>query len=180
MITIEESTSLRLEEKDAILDAVLGMAWTDGEVQPGELQLLKKLACHLTERDPAALLAEYTPDLERVGRKIARSDLGPTGRKVLVRAMAYMAAASGNVTEAERVFYQQCLLAFGTPERERAKIEKQVRQMIYAEFVRKRLAGKGDVIDATERAELDERKRTLDLDDESASKIEAEVLREMA
>ena len=34
-------------------------------------------------------------DTERVGRKIAASDLGPAGKRILLRAMAYIAAAEG-------------------------------------------------------------------------------------
>ena len=50
---------------------------------------------------------------ERVGRKIAHSDLGPTGRRVLVKSMALVAAASGDLDDRELAFYTQCLRAFG-------------------------------------------------------------------
>ncbi len=181
MITIEEAQALRPEEKDAILEAVLGVAWTDGETQPEEIALLKRIACHLAEQDPATLLTDYKPDLERVGRKIARSDLGPIGRKVLLKSMAYMAAASGNVTDAERVFYRQCLLAFGVPEAQREKIEKQVRHAIYSELVRASLAAAPDgKVDGRKRDELDEKRRELDIDAPVAERIEDAVRRELA
>ncbi len=182
MISIDEAAALRPEEKDAILDAVLGMAWTDGEVHPEELDLLRKLACHLTDRDVRELLERYQPDLERVGRKIARSDLGPAGRKILIRGMAYVAAASGNVTEEERAFYRQCLLAFGVPESQRQKIEAQVRQSIYAEFLRKRLREAPPPerpLDEAARRDLEARRRDLEIDEEQARALEAEVRREL-
>jgi tellurite resistance protein len=157
------------------------MAFTDGEIQPEEIALLRDIACHLTEKDPAALFADYRPDLERVGRKIARSDLGPLGRKLLIKAMAFMAAASGNVTPAERTFYRQCLLAFGVPAAQRQKIEAEVRHMIYAEFLRKKLlASPGKKLDEAGHRELDEKRRSLEIDPDWARRIGAEVVRELA
>jgi uncharacterized membrane protein YebE (DUF533 family) len=179
MITRDETADLRPEEKDAILDTILGMAWTDGEVQPEEIALLDKIAHHFTDRDVKTLLAEYKTDYERVGRKIARSDLGPAGRRVLIKGMAYMAAASGNVTDAERVFYQQCLRAFGVPDAQRQRIEAQVKAFIYGEWFRDALSrAPGGVIDDAARRALDERRKSLELDDDAAAKIEDLVRRD--
>jgi uncharacterized tellurite resistance protein B-like protein len=176
MITREETRGLRAEEKDAILDTILGMAWTDGEIQPGELALLRRIACFFTDADVEPLLADYKTDLERLGRKIAASDLGPTGRRVLVKGMAYMAAASGNVTNAERSFYRQCLRAFGLSEAQRSRVEAQVREFVYEGFAEERFtAAKGGDLAPETRAELEEKRKSLELDAETAARIEREV-----
>ena len=86
MLTSEETGSLRPEEKDAILDAMLGMAWSDGEIHADEVDLLATVTGLFTEKDVNDLVKDYKPDIERVGRKIASSDLGPAGKKVMLRA----------------------------------------------------------------------------------------------
>src|SRR5579872_5428991 len=109
MITRDDVAGLRPEEKDAILDALLGIAWADGEVQPEELELLRKIGKFFTNEDIDQLTQSYKSDLTRVGRKIAKSDLGGKGRKVLILGLAYVAAAAGGLDDTERAFYTQIL-----------------------------------------------------------------------
>ena len=82
MISADDVDRLRPEEKDCILDAMLGMAWSDGSVHLDELDLLRRLARHFTDKDVAELARDYKPDSERISRKIGQSDLGPLGKLV--------------------------------------------------------------------------------------------------
>ena len=157
MISAEEAARLRPEEKDAILDAVLGMIWSDSKAQPEEVRLMRRIARHLTDEDIETLLQRYDHDPERVGRKIAASDLGPTGRRLLLRLMALVAAASDGVEPSELIFFQQVLRAFGVPEREREKLERAAHAYIYAEAVREALRTRGLDADLSDLEPLAER-----------------------
>lgn len=175
MISKEDISGLRRSEKDAILDVILGMAWTDGHIAPAEIALLKKISVHFTREPVEKLLAEYKTDLERVGRKIATSDLGPAGRRALVKCMAYMEAASGNVTEAESNFHRQCLAAFGMTDAQRKKVEVEAKKYIYSEWVEEALTERRGELSPEARKALDEKRKGIELDDATAAKIEGEV-----
>ena len=176
MITHDDVAGLRPEEKDAILDALLGIAWADGEVQPEELDLLKRMGKFFTNDDIEQLAQSYKSDLERVGRKIARSDLGSKGRKVLILGLAYIAAAAGGLEDSERAFYTQILRAFGIPDLQRQRIEQQVRESVYGDwFAQKLHAAAGGKLDDAARADLAERRKQLLLDDALVARIEGDV-----
>ena len=176
MITHDDVAGLRPEEKDAILDALLGIAWADGEVQPEELDLLKRMGKFFTNDDIEQLAQSYKSDLERVGRKIARSDLGSKGRKVLILGLAYIAAAAGGLEDSERAFYTQILRAFGIPDLQRQRIEQQVRESVYGDwFAQKLQAAAGGKLDDAARADLAERRKQLLLDDALVARIEGDV-----
>jgi hypothetical protein len=179
MITREDVADLRPEEKDAILDVILAMAWTDGVIVPTEIALLKKISLYFSREAPETLLADYKTDAERLGRKIARSDLGPAGRKALVKCMAYMAAASGNLNDNDRAFHRQTLRAFGMNDHQQAKVERQVRSYMYGEWVEEALdAGAGEIT-AEARRGLDEKRKAIELDEASAAQIESDVRHEL-
>ena len=170
MFTIEEVASLRPEEKDAILDAILGMAYADSKAQEEEVRLIKRYAAHFTEGDIAKAIDEYEPSLERVGRKIAHSDLGPTGRQMLVRSMALVAAASGDLDEREVSFYNQCLRAFGIPEARQKQIEHSVARYLYGELCMTTLRKQGSL--QAGRAFLDATSKRLEVASDEAASIE--------
>ncbi len=176
MLTREEVAGLRPEENDAIMDALLGIAWADGEVQPEEMDLLKRIGRFFTHEDIETLAKSYKCDLARVGRKIASSDLGPKGRKVLVKSLAFVAAASGGLEDSERAFYQQILRAFGIPDLQRQRIEAQVREYIYADwFEQKVKAAPGGQVDDAARKELAAKAQSLGLDPATVTRIEDDV-----
>lgn len=174
MITAEDTETLRSEEKDAILDAVLGMAWSDGTIAPEELAMVKSIAKHL---DPAvdveSVLKDYKPDNDRVSRKIAKSDLGPQGKKVMLRAMAFVAAAEGSLDEKELAFYRGCLRAFGVNEIARQRMEADVRKHVYTEMLRRKLAQ--HELDQAGKDELVAMKKRLEIDDRTADEVEKQV-----
>lgn len=170
MFRIEQIAALRPEEKDAILDAILGMAFADTEAQQEEVALIKRYAAHFTDEDIVEIIEGYEPDLERVGRKIAHSDIGPAGRRILVRSMALVAAASGDLDERELAFYTQCLRAFGIPEAQQKQIEHSVSRYMYAELCMSTLHKHGEL--EPSRGHLDETKERLSLEDEEARNIE--------
>jgi hypothetical protein len=157
VITAEEAARLRPEEKDAILDAVLGMVWSDKKTQDEEVRLLRRLSRHFTDDDIGQLLVRYDHDPERVGRKIASSDLGPTGRRVLLRLMALVAAAADGIEEGELIFFQQMLRAFGVNDRERERLDRMAHAYIYAEAVRDALRSRGSDADVSDLEPLAER-----------------------
>lgn len=170
MLSIEEIAELRTEEKDAILDAVLGMAFADQEAQPEEVRLIKRFAAHFTDEDVDEVIASYEPNLERVGRKIAHSDLGPSGRAMLVRGMALVAAASGDLDDRELSFYTQCLRAFGISKMKQKKIERAVSRSLYAELCLAALAQGHDL--EADRAALTDARERLALEADVAERIE--------
>ncbi len=176
IFTYEETGSLRPEEKDAILDAMLGMAWSDGTVQVEEVDLLKRLAANFTDKDILELIRDYKPDTERVGRKIASSDLGPAGKRILLRAMAYVAAAEGTLDEKEAAFYRACLRSFGVPEPVRERMEGEVHREVYRELFRKKALG-GDLGESG-RAELAALQKRLKLDDPTVAELEQVILKQ--
>lgn len=173
LITPEEVEALRTEEKDCVLDAVLGMAWSDGTIQDEEREVLTGLTRHLTDKPLDDLLNEYKVDQARVSRKIAQSDLGSAGKKLLLRAMAYVAAADESVDEKELAFYRGCQRSFGLHERLRERLEEDVNREVYAEQLKRRLS-KGEAADAAREALSAMRKR-LNIDDAAAADIEARV-----
>ncbi|MHC4391221.1 MAG: hypothetical protein ACYS22_07875 [Planctomycetota bacterium] len=170
MLRIEEVAELRDEEKDAILEAILGMAFADSEMQPDELRVLRRYAAHFTDQDLESLIKEYEPNLERVGRKIAHSDIGPVGRAILVRSMALVAASSGDLDESELNFYLQCLRAFGISEARQEKIEREVSRFLYAELCTTTLHRDGVL--ETARETLDSTAKRLELDPKLVALIE--------
>ena len=170
MFQIEEIAALRAEEKDAILDAVLGMAYADSKMQDEEVRLIKRYAAHFTDDDIAERIASYEPNLERVGRKIAHSDLGPIGRSILVRSMALVAASSGDLCDTELNFYTQCLRAFGIPEAQQKKIEHSVGLYMYAELCMTTLHRHQTLEER--RALLDETAKRLGIADDERAGIE--------
>jgi uncharacterized membrane protein YebE (DUF533 family) len=178
MVGYDSSSKLRPEEKDAILDAMLGMAWSDGSVHIDELDLLRKIASHFTEKNIEELIRDYKPDLERVSRKIASSDLGPTGKQVLLRVMSFVAAAEGSVDDKEVAFYEGCLRAFGIQPAVRARMEQQVRLEVYAEHLKKRIAR--DELDEAARAKLADIRKRFEIDDAAADELEKVVRRQVA
>jgi uncharacterized membrane protein YebE (DUF533 family) len=175
MITRDDVAGLRPEEKDAILDALLGIAWADGEVQKEELDLLKKIGRFFTDDDIEGLAQSYKSDLVRVGRKIAKSDLGSKGRKILIQGLAYVAAAAGGLEDTERAFYTQVLRAFGIPDLQRQRIEQQVRESVYADWFAHALQGTGGKLDDATRAGLKQRAKQLQLEDGIVARIEGDV-----
>jgi len=177
MITAEDTDALRREEKEAILDAILGMAWSDGTIAEEEIGMVRKIAAFLTEKDVSDLLKTYKPDNDRLSRNIARSDLGPTGKKVMLRAMALVAASEGSLDDKELAFYRGCLRAFGVNEITRNKMEAEVRRHVFDEMVRQKLA-KGD-LDAAAKEELATLRKRLEIDEAAAASIEAAVRREL-
>ena len=173
MLSAEDTGSLRPEEKDAILDAMLGMAWSDGTIAAEEIELMKQIASHFTDKDIEVLTKEYKVDNARVSRKIAASDLGPAGKKILIRVMAFVAAAEGTVDEKELVFYRGCLRAFGIPEAVKQRIEREVRREVYTEMLTKKLEqGEPDAA-ATEK--LLELRSRLEVDEPTAADVEKQV-----
>jgi hypothetical protein len=178
LISPDDVETLRPEEKDAILDAMLGMAWSDGEIHADEVDLLATVTGFFTEKDVNELIKEYKPDIERVGRKIASSDLGPAGKKVMLRAMAYIAAADEDLDEKELSFYRGCLRAFGVAEPVREKIEKQVRREVYTAMLRRKLFGRE--LDDAARDELAKLKKRLEIGDAEATEIEQQVQKSLA
>lgn len=177
MINYEETAALRPEEKDAILDAMLGMAWSDGSVHRDELDLLKQIASYFTDRDIEELIKDYKLDIERVGRKIAQSDLGPAGKKVLLRVMAYIAAAEGTIDEKELTFYRGCIRAFGIPDAVRQRMEAEVRREIYGELLKRRLL-QNELDDAAKEQLAGIRKR-FELDDATAAEVEKAIRKQV-
>ena len=177
MITYEETSSLRPEEKDAILDAMLGMAWSDGSIHLDELDLIRRIASHFTDQDVEELVKEYKVDTERVGRKIAKSDLGPAGKRILLRVMAYVAAAEGSVDEKELAFYHGCVRAFGINEHARKRMEAEVRREVYGELLKKRLL-QNELDDAAKEQLAGIRKR-FEIDDAGAADVEKMVRKQI-
>lgn len=177
MFTYEETGSLRPEERDAILDAILGMAWSDGSIHLDEIDLLRRLAANFTDKDIAEIALDYKPDTERVGRKIASSDLGPSGKKILLKAMAYVAAAEGTVDDKELAFYRGCLRSFGVNERERQRMEAEVHREVYREIFRKKAAA--GALDKRARAEVESTRKRLDIDPAVATELEAAILKQL-
>ncbi len=175
MINYEETAALRPEEKDAILDAMLGMAWCDGSVHLDEEDMIKRIAEHFTDKDVGALIRDYKVDTERVGRKIATSDLGPAGKRLMLRVMAYVAAAEGHLDEKELAFYRGCIRAFGVPEQVRERMEREVRREVYGELLGRKIA-QNELDDAAKAKLADVRKR-FDIDDAAAAEIEKVVRR---
>ena len=174
MITAEDTETLRTEEKDAILDAVLGMAWSDGTIAPEELSMAKSIALHLDPKvDVEALLKDYKPDNDRVSRKIAKSDLGPQGKRVMLRAMAFVAAAEGSLDDKELAFYRGCLRAFGVNEIARQRMEADVRRHVYTEMLRRKLAQ--DELDQAGKDELAAMRKRLEIDDKAGEEIDRQV-----
>jgi uncharacterized tellurite resistance protein B-like protein len=171
LFQIEEIAALRPEEKDAILDAILGMAYADNKAQEEEVRLIKRYAAHFTDGDVDELLKGYKPDKERVGRKIAHSDLGPAGRTILVRSMALVAAASGDLDDKELAFYTQCLRAFGIPEARQKQIEQSVARSVYGELCMTTLTKQGGALDGG-REQLDAARKKLGIQDDEAKRIE--------
>jgi uncharacterized membrane protein YebE (DUF533 family) len=170
MLSSEETGSLRTEEKDAILDAMIGMAWSDGSVAPEELVLMRQIASHFTDKDIETLVKDYKVDNARVARKIAQSDLGGAGKKLLIRVMAFVAAAEGTVDDKELAFYRGCLRSFGIPEPVKQRIEREVRRDVYAEMLGKKL--ERNELDEAARAQLNDLRQRLELDEASAAEIE--------
>ncbi len=177
MLPEHEIATLRQEEKDAILDAMLGMAWSDSEAETQEIELIKTYAAALTKDDFEALVRDYQPDMERVGRKIVKADLSGTGRRLLVRSLALVMAASGTVADTELAFYQQIVRAFGIPERERKKLEDGVRRDVFADLILRALAAPEADRAARLRDAHAERER-LGLSADAAKEIEERVRRE--
>jgi uncharacterized membrane protein YebE (DUF533 family) len=177
VIGYEASSKLRAEEKDAILDAMLGMAWSDGSVHIDELDLLRKIAAHFTDKNIEDLARDYKPDLARVSRKIAASDLGPTGKQVLLRVMSFVAAAEGSVDEKEMAFYEGCIRAFGVQPAVRERMESQVRLEVYAEHLKKLFLR--DAADDAARAKLALMRMRFNIDDAAAEQVEKVVRREV-
>jgi len=170
MPDIEQIARLRPEERDAILDAMIGMCYADNHVQDEELLCVRRYAAHLADKDIESIVKEYKPDLQRVGRKIAQSDLGPTGRAVLVRGMALVAAASGDLDEKEVAFYSQCLRAFGIPASQQKQIEHVMARHMYGDLCRVALLKDGSYDRA--RKDLDSARQKLSLSDEETRDLE--------
>lgn len=166
MITQEETEGLRSEEKDAILDAILGMAWSDGQVQVEELDFLKQIARFFSDKEIEELIKDYKPDSARVGRKIAQSDLGGNGKKLLLRGMQFVAAAEGNLDDKELAFYRGCVRAFGIPDRVRERMEQEVNREVFTDFLRKRLLQ--NELDAPARELLGKLRQRLNLEEKWA------------
>lgn len=177
MLPEHEIATLRQEEKDAILDAMLGMAWSDSEAHTQEIELIKAHAAALTKEDFEALVRDYKPDMERVGRKIVKADLSGTGRRLLVRSLALVMAASGTVSDAEMAFYQQVVRAFGIPERDRKKLEDGVRRDVYADLIVRALAAP-EAERAARIGDVHREHERLGLSVETAKEIEERVRRE--
>jgi len=177
MITAEETEVLRREEKEAILDAVLGMAWSDGAIADEEIAMVTRIAALLTDKDVNELLKDYKPDKDRLSRNIAKSDLGSAGKKVMLRAMALVAASEGSLDDKELAFYRGCLRAFGVNEITRNKMESEVRRHVFSEMVRRKLA-KNEFDDAA-KEELAVLRKRLELDDAAGADIEKSVRREL-
>lgn len=170
MITPEEVEPLRPEEKDAVLDAILGMAWSDGSIALEEVDVIRQIASLLTDSDIDALVKDYKPDNDRVSRKIAKSDLGPAGKKVLLRAMAYVAAAEGSLDEKELAFYRGCLRAFGVNDVVRQKLEAEVRRNVYSYMLKRRL--RSGEYDERAKEEMAAMRKRLEIDDAAGAEIE--------
>ncbi|MFC1707996.1 hypothetical protein ACFL59_14470 [Planctomycetota bacterium] len=171
MLDIEEVARLRPEEKDAVLDGILGMVYADTKVVEEELQCVRRFAAHLTDQDVETVIREYKPDLPRVGRKIAASDLGPIGRTILIRGMALVAAASGDIDEREVAFFTQCLRAFGTPPQQQKQIERKMGRHMFGDLCRN-LLQRGVTLDGDGRKELEETRERLSLSAEEARLLE--------
>jgi hypothetical protein len=174
LISAAETDGLRPEEKDAILDAMLGMAWSDGSIHLDELDLLRRIASFLTDRPIDDLVKDYKVDQARVSTKIGSSDLGPGGKRLMLRIMAYVAAASGDVDEKELAFYRGCQRAFGMPDRLREQLESDVHREVYSEHLKRRLLA--NELDEPAKEEL--RKR-LGLEESVAADLEARVRRSL-
>ncbi|HVY61031.1 MAG TPA: hypothetical protein VHF22_05225 [Planctomycetota bacterium] len=173
MLSAEETGALRPEEKDAILDAMLGMAWSDGSVAPEEIELMKEIAGHFTDRDVEGLIKDYKVDNARVARKIASSDLGGPGKRMLIRVMAFVAAAEGTVEEKELAFYRGCLRSFGVQGPTQQRIEREVRREVYTEMLTKQMAK--NELDEAAKAKLDEMRKRFEIDDATVAEIEKQV-----
>jgi uncharacterized membrane protein YebE (DUF533 family) len=173
MLTSEETGSLRPEEKDAILDAMLGMAWSDGSIAAEEIELMKEIAGHFTDKDVEVLVKDYKVDNARVARKIASSDLGGAGKRILIRVMAFVAAAEGTVEEKELAFYRGCLRSFGVQGPTQQRIEREVRREVYTDMLTKKI-GQNE-LDAPAKEKLNELRQRLEIDEPTASDIEKSV-----
>jgi uncharacterized membrane protein YebE (DUF533 family) len=173
MLSSEETAALRPEEKDAILDAMLGMAWSDGSVAVEEIELMKEIAGHFTSADIEGLIKDYKVDNARVARKIASSDLGGPGKRLLIRVMAFVAAAEGTVEEKELAFYRGCLRAFGIQGPTQQRIERDVKREVYTDVLTSRLA-RNELDDAAKK-KLDEMRARFEIDDATAAEIEKQV-----
>lgn len=178
LIDASETEALRPEEKDAILDAMLGMAWSDGSVQLDEVDLLRRIAAFLTDRPIEDLVKEYKVDQARVSTKIAKSDLGPAGKRLLLRIMAYVAAASDGVDDTELAFYRGCQRAFGMPDRVREDLEREVNREVYAEHLRRRLLA--NELDDAAKEQLTALRKRLSIEEANAQAIEARVRKGVA